>query len=188
MMNGLVVLIASLLLLTVAYVVLRRIVRNEYRRRGRLSPFTSLLQLLVFLGYFFFPYLYNPPGWDLFWRSGASTRPALHVIGLALICLGFVVAFGTMFWFGIKKAFGVAVDGITKQGPYRFSRNPQVLGGYLLVIGVFVQWPSFYALGWVLMYALMMHWMVLTEEEHLLRVFGQEYVDYCSETPRYLLR
>lgn len=176
----------ALLLLSLAYAVFWRIIRNDYRLRGRLSPFASLLQLLVFLSYFFFPYLYNPPGWELFWRPGVSISPALHVIGLTLICLGFVVAFGTMFWFGLKKAFGVAVDGITKQGPYRVSRNPQVLGGYLLVLGVFIQWPSLYALGWVLMYVVIMHWMVMTEEEHLLRVFGQEYVDYCAQTPRYL--
>jgi protein-S-isoprenylcysteine O-methyltransferase Ste14 len=187
-MNEVVVLLAALLLLSFAYIVFRRIVRNDYHRRGRLSPFSSLSQLLVFLGYFCFPYLYNPPGWAWFWRIDVSTTPVLQVLGLALICLGFVVAFGTMFWFGLAKAFGMAVNGITKRGPYRVSRNPQVLGGYLLVIGVFVQWPSLYALGWVLMYALIMHWMVLTEEEHLLQVFGQEYAEYCTETPRYLFR
>jgi protein-S-isoprenylcysteine O-methyltransferase Ste14 len=38
------------------------------------------------------------------------------------------------------------------------------------------------------MYALIMHWMVLTEEEHLLRLFGDEYKAYCAETPRYLFK
>jgi protein-S-isoprenylcysteine O-methyltransferase Ste14 len=180
--------ILGLLLLLFAYVVFRRIVRRDYQVRGRLSPVSSLLQLLVFLGYFCFPYLYNPPGWDVFWRSGTSTRPTLHGVGLALICLGFLIAFGTMFWFGLAKAFGVRVDGITKAGPYKISRNPQVLGGYLLVLGVLVQRPSLYAMGWLFMYALMMHWMILTEEEHLLRAFGAEYEAYYSETPKYLFK
>lgn len=175
------------LLLLFAYVVFRRVVRVDYEARGRLGLVASLLQLLVLFGYFCFPYLYNPPGWDLFWRLDLSTRPALQVTGLVLICLGFIVAFGTMFWFGITRAFGLRVEGITNKGPYRLSRNPQVVGGYLLVLGVFVQWPSFYALGWVFMYALIMHWMILSEEEHLLRLFGPAYEAYCSQTPRYLL-
>jgi protein-S-isoprenylcysteine O-methyltransferase Ste14 len=98
-----------------------------------------------------------------------------------------VVAFGTMGWFGIKRAFGISVDGLQQEGPYKISRNPQVLGGYLLVIGVALQWPSLYSLGWILMYAIIMHWMVITEEEHLNRVFGEEYERYCARVPRYIL-
>lgn len=103
-----------------------------------------------------------------------------------MICLGFIVAFGTMAWFGIGKAFGLKVEEITKQGPYKFSRNPQILGGYLLVIGTVLQWPSFYALGWLVMYGILSQWMVMTEEEHLGRVFGEDYQRYCSKIPRYL--
>jgi protein-S-isoprenylcysteine O-methyltransferase Ste14 len=36
------------------------------------------------------------------------------------------------------------------------------------------------------MYALIMHWMVLTEEEHLSRLFGEGYLTYIQEVPRYL--
>ena len=93
-----------------------------------------------------------------------------------------------MAWFGRGKAFGLKIEGITSQGPYKVSRNPQILGGYLLVIGTAVQRPSLYALGWVLMYALIAHWMIITEEEHLSRQFGEEYQRYCSEVPRYLFR
>ena len=34
----------------------------------------------------------------------------------------------------------------------------------------------------------LIYMMVLTEEEHLLRVFNEEYEQYCQEVPRYLLR
>ena len=49
-----------------------------------------------------------------------------------------------------------------------------------------MQWPSLYALGWLVMYSLISHWMVITEEEHLTRIFGEEYLMYFSEVPRYL--
>jgi len=109
------------------------------------------------------------------------------LIGFVIICLGFLVAFGTMAWFGIGKAFGLNVDRLTKQGPYKISRNPQILGGYLLVIGTAIQLPSIYSFGWVLMYAIISHWMVITEEEHLFRNYGEEYEKYCLEVPRYLI-
>ncbi len=187
-MNPTVYLLLAFLLLLFAYLVFRRLVRRDYQERGHLSPLASILQLLVFLAYFFFPYLYNPAEWAYFWLIDDPATRAYQLIGLILICLGFIVAFGTMAWFGLGKAFGLKIEGITRQGPYKVSRNPQILGGYLLVIGTAVQRPSLYALGWVLMYALIAHWMIITEEEHLSRQFGEEYQRYCSEVPRYLFR
>jgi protein-S-isoprenylcysteine O-methyltransferase Ste14 len=174
------------LLLFIAYFVFRRIVKRAYRDHHKLGAFASFMQLLVFAGYFSFPYLFNPPEWPWFWRQSGLASQAWYLIGLGLLCGGFFVVFGTMTWFGIGKAFGVKVVGLTCKGPYKISRNPQILGGHLLVIGTFMQWPSFYALGWVLMYVLITHWMVKTEEEHLARIFGKDYERYCAEVPRYL--
>ena len=112
---------------------------------------------------------------------------ALQIMGLALIVVGLILAFGTMAWFGIRRAFGVEVRELVRQGPYRFSRNPQIVGGYLLVIGALCQWPSFAMVVWLVVYSIIAHWMVITEEEHLLRVFGEEYQEYCAEVPRYIL-
>lgn len=176
----------GILLMLFAYLVFRRVVRREYSSHGRLSAFASILQLLVFIGFFSFPYLFNPPEWPWFWRISDSRTRVWQLIGLALICIGFLVAFSTMAWFGIGKAFGVNIEGLTCHGPYKISRNPQILGGYLLVIGTSLQWPSLYTVGWVLMYAAISHWMVITEEEHLSRIYGKEYENYCLEVPRYL--
>ena len=37
------------------------------------------------------------------------------------------------------------------------------------------------------MYVLISHWMVITEEEHLTRIYGEDFEVYCLEVPRYLL-
>ena len=181
------ILFLAILLLLFAYIVFRQIVRRDYLERGKLSVFASTLQLLVFCGFFFFPYLFNPPEWVYFWRLSIAERHYGQEIGFVIICLGFLVAFGTMAWFGIGKAFGLNVDGLTSWGPYQVSRNPQILGGYLLVIGTAIQRLSLYSLGWIVLYAIISHWMVITEEEHLSRVYGKEYEKYCSKVPRYLL-
>lgn len=185
-MEAAIYLSSAFLLLLFAYMVFRRVVRRDYRRRGRLGPMASMAQLLVFLGYFTFPYVFSPPNWPWFWEMKGPTSQPLQIVGLALTLLGMIAAFGTMAWFGLAKALGVQVEGITRTGPYRFSRNPQIVGGYCLVLGVFLQWPSLPMAGWALMYAFIGHWMITTEEEHLSRVFGDEYEAYCSEVPRYL--
>jgi protein-S-isoprenylcysteine O-methyltransferase Ste14 len=55
-----------------------------------------------------------------------------------------------------------------------------------MVIGCAVLWPSWYALGWVVLYGVIGHVMVLTEEEHLRNVYGEEYTVYCKQIPRYV--
>lgn len=180
------ILLFAILLLLFAFIVFRRIVRRDYLEHGKLNPFASTLQLLVFCGYFFFPYLYNEPEWAYFWNLSHEGTHYGQLIGFVIICLGFLVAFGTMAWFGIGKAFGLDASKLTSRGPYKFSRNPQILGGYLLVIGTASQRLSVYSIGWVLLYAVIGHWMILTEEEHLSQIYDDEYKQYCEEVPRYL--
>lgn len=55
-----------------------------------------------------------------------------------------------------------------------------------MVLGVIFYEVSAYAIGWLLVWAIIGHWMVATEEEHLRRVFGGKYDQYCRDTPRYL--
>jgi len=54
-----------------------------------------------------------------------------------------------------------------------------------MVVGVGWLWPSAYALGWAALWAVLGHWMVVTEEEHLERTLGQAYREYCARVPRY---
>ena len=178
--------LAALLLLA-AYVVFRRVVRREYLTKGELSWPVSLLQLLIFIGLMSLPYLFYPPEWVNFWDLGENPTWNAY-LGFLLIILGFIIAFGTMAWFGMGRAFGRQKAEMIQSGPYRLSRNPQILGGYLLVIGVALQRPSLYALSWVVLYGIIGHLMILTEEEYLQLQFGEAYEQYCAQVPRYLLR
>jgi len=181
-------LLLTLLLLSAAYIVFRVLVRRDYRLRGQLTWFISTLQPLIFAGLMSFPYLFNPPEWAEFWLLAGPTSPLQQIIGAGIICLGFVIAFGTMAWFGLRRAFGFETQGLITTGPYRLTRNPQILGGYLMVIGVTVQWPSWFAIIWIVLYGMIGHWMILTEEEHLRASLGDEYVRYCRNVPRYSFR
>ncbi|MFN2235344.1 MAG: methyltransferase family protein [Anaerolineales bacterium] len=184
----LIFLLLTLLLLGAAYLVFRVIVRRDYRLRGKLTWMSSTLQLLVFIGLMSYPYLYNPPEWAWSWLLVGPTSLQQQITGLVIILLGFFVAFGTMAWFGLRRAFGLETQEFITTGPYRITRNPQILGGYLLVIGVSVQWPSWYAVAWIVLYGVVGHWMITTEEEHLQEQFGDDFSSYCEQVPRYLLK
>ncbi len=75
-----------------------------------------------------------------------------------------------------------------RTGPYRITRNPQIPGGYLLVIGCFLQWPTLYAVGWTALYGVLAHWLIIAEEEHLGQAFGRIHERYCWKVPRHLLK
>ncbi len=180
------ILFSGLLLIGAAFIVFRILVKRSYANWGRLSLPISLLQLLVFAAIIGFPSLFNPSEWLLFWRINSNLYPWHQRLGTWMIVFGLVSAFGIMFWFGLRRALGLYPTTLVRQGPYRLSRNPQILGGYLMVLGVFLQWPSLPALGWVGLYGLVCHLMILAEEEHLMATFGSEYETYCREVPRYL--
>jgi protein-S-isoprenylcysteine O-methyltransferase Ste14 len=62
-----------------------------------------------------------------------------------------------------------------KSGPYRFTRNPQVVGWGLALLGAALAGRSARALLLVAAFFLV-HWSYLaTEERHLERTFGEEY-------------
>jgi protein-S-isoprenylcysteine O-methyltransferase Ste14 len=185
-MGTAVYIVSAFLLIVAAFAVFRVVVRRDYRQKGRLTPLSGFLELLIWGLYMGFPYLYNPPQWVWFWSGDVPVGTPLRVSGMVCIGAGFVLAFGTMAWFGMRRAFGLEVNALIQTGPYRLTRNPQIIAGVLLVFGTAVLWPSWYAVGWVVLYAFVAHPMVLTEEEHLRVVFGEEYARYCERVPRYL--
>lgn len=177
-----------LLLLLIAWVVFKRMIRGDYRVKGHLTLVSALLELFVFAGLMCLPFLFNPPEWAWFWQYSGSTGYGMWLVGLALVISGFVIAFGTMAWFGLWRAFGLEVEGLICKGPYRITRNPQIIGGYLMVIGITFQWPSWYSVVWIFLYGIICHWMIVSEEEHLLAIYGSEYRIYSQKTPRYLFK
>jgi protein-S-isoprenylcysteine O-methyltransferase Ste14 len=105
---------------------------------------------------------------------------------LLIAAVGLIGAVLGMANLGFRRAFGQEVDEPQQSGLYGVTRNPQILMYGPAVIGYALLWPSWYALGWVGLYAAIAHIMVLTEEEHLRRVGGETYVRYCERVPRYI--
>jgi protein-S-isoprenylcysteine O-methyltransferase Ste14 len=110
----------------------------------------------------------------------------VQYVGSVLIIIGVLAVVAIMGSLGFRRSFGQAVNVLRNTGLYKVTRNPQIVAGSLIVLGVVLRWPSWYAAGWVFLFAVIAHLMVMTEEEHLRAVFGEAYVDYCWRVPRYL--
>jgi protein-S-isoprenylcysteine O-methyltransferase Ste14 len=172
--------------LVAGFLVFRVMARADYRRLGCLSPTCSLLELIVWLGYMALPWIFAPLCWPIPWACPARTPVGVALGALVLISIGALVGFGSMAWLGIGRSFGRPEAALHATGPYRWSRNPQLVGGSAMVIGMALRWPSGFAVGWVVVWAALGAWMVLTEEEHLRRTLGEAYDLYCARVPRFL--
>jgi protein-S-isoprenylcysteine O-methyltransferase Ste14 len=114
------------------------------------------------------------------------TNSTSWVIGWVLIGLGLGTMLTVIAWFGLHRSVGREVNVLKQSGPYRLTRNPQILACLLAVVGYAMIWPSWNSAGWVVLFSVFAHMMVLTEEEHLRTVHGEAYRRYCERTPRYL--
>lgn len=143
------------------------------------------LELGIWPGYIAVAWVFLPPCWAIPCACPAWSPGAPAVVARVIIAGGALIGFGSMAWVGVGRSFGRPAAEFHASGPYRWSHNPQIPGGSLMVVGVGWLWPSAYALGWAALWAVLGHWMVVTEEEHLERTPGQAYREYCARVPRY---
>lgn len=176
----------SVLLLAATYLIFRVIIRRDYARRQRLSWYSTLLEVLVFLLHANLSYLFVPAAWPALPALGSNRL--LNTIGFVLIAVGLAIVITAMTRLGFPITLGSAAVSLRLSGLYALSRNPQIVGYGLVIIGYALLWLSLYSLVWILLYAVIAHWMVITEEEYLLALHGEEYRRYCQAVPRYLGR
>jgi protein-S-isoprenylcysteine O-methyltransferase Ste14 len=173
--------VSYIFLLLIGYVIFRYLVPRDYLKYGKLSPPVAFLQALLFFLQGGLPYLYLDKSWP------KTTVPgSLHILGVSLIFLGLGFLLYGMVRLGVIRSMGRGESQLITSGMYSKTRNPQGIACAVFEIGFFTLWPSWYAAGWVLLFMVLIHMMVLAEEQHLKRLYGQEYVDYCAAVPRYL--
>ena len=120
----------------------------------------------------------------------------LVVVGGVLIACGLGMLFWTVYLFdrvgkgtlGVGDAMGQPVN-LVVCGPYRHVRNPMITGVLAILLGE----AAVFASGWLLLWFAIFFVMLTTviqvwEEPHLARRFGDEYVSYRRNVPRWIPR
>ncbi|MHC4107648.1 MAG: methyltransferase family protein [Planctomycetota bacterium] len=151
--------------------------RWEYRKCGKLT----LLGLLFLCAMLFVPNLileyattYQMPD-TLLDYFGVF----VGVVGMALCLISIT------FFRSVLKVLCIDAGKLTISGPYRWSRNPQYVGWFLFLLGFALNDWSLWCLAALLVVAISLHLLVRVEEEHLRRVFGEPYLEFCRTVPRY---
>jgi protein-S-isoprenylcysteine O-methyltransferase Ste14 len=115
--------------------------------------------------------------------------PAILVwISFALWFFGFTLLYLGRFKLGKSFRLGTPKEStrLMTDGLYKFSRNPMYVGLYSTILA-----SSLYTLNPVVIllggYVIAVHHkIVLAEEEYMIKVFGQEYLEYCHRIRRYI--
>lgn len=173
--------VSAISLLVSSYLCFRILFRRDFYVKAKLSPLSILAGTLVYFLWGGFPYLYGIEGWP-----DVKVSPIQEIAGKVVLFGGLALMLLSIASLGFMRSLGQQQTKLVQIGPYRFSRNPQVVGVVLYGIGFTLLWPSWYTLGWALMILPMLHWMVLSEEEHLGRVFGEAYQEYSNRVRRYI--
>ncbi len=75
------------------------------------------------------------------------------------------------------------------RGLYRHTRNPMYVGVLMVILGWAILYHSAVLLSYALFMAVCFHlFIILYEERHLKRLFGDQYADYCRRVGRWLPR
>lgn len=154
--------------------------RGEYRKRGKLSILgVALLCAMLLIPNLILEYA----------TTYAMPSTLLDYVGILIsgagiaLCLVSVALFRTAL-----KVLCLDPGKLTTVGPYRWSRNPQYVGYFLFLLGFALNDWSLWCLTALLVIAISLHLLVLVEEEHLQRVFGEQYTEYCRKVARYIGR
>lgn len=125
--------------------------------------------------------------WPLGFFRGGNLRVAL---GVALLCGGVAILLGA---FLVFRRIGQHPDPrkptpiISRDGPYRFTRNPMYVGGSLIQLGLGVALDNVWIVVLVVPVVLLVHYgAILPEERYLEGKFGDEYARFKASVRRWI--
>jgi protein-S-isoprenylcysteine O-methyltransferase Ste14 len=130
--------------------------------------------------------------WGL-WQSVPATRIILPVVGAICICLGLVLMITTIRLFVTVGKGTLAPweppQRLVVQGVYRYVRNPMISGVLFVLLGESALTASVPLLRWFLTFAVINAiYIPLMEEPMLVRRFGEDYLVYKRNVPRWIPR
>jgi len=85
---------------------------------------------------------------------------------------------------GYKSKKHIHKDTLITSGPYALVRNPMYLGSFLIGLGMVILLFRLWVIPvYTTMFSLWYGHQIYDEQQRLKEKFGQEYIDYCKQTP-----
>ncbi len=112
----------------------------------------------------------------------ADPTPASLAGGAVIMALGEAIRFLSA---GTLRKF----KGVTRTGMYAYTRNPLYIGSFLIGIGACIMGRDpLFAVVFLIAFTTLYTRVVFREEKHLVNRYGDEYVRYLAEVPRFIPR
>jgi len=120
----------------------------------------------------------------------AIAKSAMAWFGLAIASVGVIIFVIAMYTMRDSWRAGIPekdkIELVTK-GIYKFSRNPAFLGFDLMYIGLLIAFFNWIHFAFVVFAVTIFHLQILQEERFLTLNFGESYIKYKNNTPRYFI-
>ena len=185
--NNIYVYIALLIILILCgYLIFNIYTQRSYEQHKQLSFFPLLLSFIMWGCFFAFPSLYSPYNWAWSFSNNVELSTVFILISKFLIFTGIVFTLYSMIRLGIFRTMGNTPVKLITDGPYKFTRNPQLSACSLIVVGYVLLRPSVFSFGWLLLFIIIANIMIQSEEKHLRNLFGDKFDIYCSVTNRWI--
>lgn len=128
-------------------------------------------------------------GTDLLFRVNWLDHEIIRITGLFFISISIVIGFISLITMKDSWRVGIRPEQKTElitNGVFRFSRNPYFLSNILIFLGCFFIIPTYGFLIMYLIWIILIHLLILDEEEYLTEQHGDVYRDYKHRVNRYL--
>ena len=182
-MRGLIlVVVGAASLAAGGFIALRR-ARVERARSGRVSVPTVIAAFVAYLGPSVCSLLAS---WWSAWLLPLPRGPAYPLGGAMLVVglVGYNAARRDLQ--SLRRSLGMKADLLITTGAYAYSRNPQLIGWALVLLGAATAGRSGAALALTAIYWVGCVFTIRAEEQALERVFGEEYRRYRAAVPRHM--
>lgn len=161
------------------------------RLKRQLKAFVALPFMVVVIipliiswiaGLFLPPEYHYLPGWPLLTYLGVLCFLCGAALSAAAVTLFARLGRGTLAPWDPPRHLVVA-------GPYKLTRNPMITGVFGMLLGEALYFSSWPLLAWFVIFVIdNALWVPLWEEPGLVKRFGQDYLVYKNNVPRWLPR
>jgi protein-S-isoprenylcysteine O-methyltransferase Ste14 len=127
------------------------------------------------------------------WQRYPATRVGLPILGCVFICLGLILMVATNRLFVMVGKGTLAPwnppQRLVVQGIYRHVRNPMISGVFCVLLGEAILAASVPLFIWFVVFVITNAiYIPLVEEPGLVKRFGEDYLTYKQNVPRWIPR